>query len=77
MEYPKFNLYDLATLTVAINHQRDVAKAEYLDRLSHLDKLSHMVRQYVEAYTQEKGEELEERGFFPDGPEEPEECDYE
>lgn len=70
MDYPKFNLYDLATLAVAIDHQREVARSEYLDRLNHLDKLSRMVRQYVDAYTEEKGEELEERGFFPEEHEE-------
>lgn len=71
-----FSLYDLSTIALAIEHQRDLARDEYNERLRHLDKLSRIVRQCIDEYTTEKKAELEERGFFDEAPEEPE-CDFE
>jgi hypothetical protein len=68
MEYPKFNLSDLASISLAIEHEREREYDRHSQQLEHLDRLSAIVRRYVDAYKEEKHEELVERGFYPHEP---------
>ena len=63
-----FSLFELSVMANAIEHQRKLASDEYTQRMNYLDRISHKIRQKIDALETNKSEELRERGFYEEGP---------
>ena len=59
-----FSLFELSVMANAIEHQRKLAKDEYVDRMTYLDRISEKIRHQIDSLEGVKAEELRERGFY-------------
>lgn len=59
-----FTLYDLSILANAVEHERRIAKDDYVQRMATLDRISQKLRQEIDSLEGEKYDELRERGFY-------------
>ena len=59
-----FSLFELSVVANAIEHQRKLAKDEYVDRMNYLDRISEKIRRQIDSLEGVKAEELRERGFY-------------
>lgn len=59
-----FTLFELSVMANAIEHQRKLAKDEYVDRMTYLDRISEKLRRQIDSLEGVKAEELRERGFY-------------
>lgn len=59
-----FSLFELSVMANAIEHQRKLAKDEYVDRMNYLDRISEKIRRQIDSLEGVKTDELRERGFY-------------
>lgn len=60
----KFTLYELSVIANAIEHQRQVAVDEYMQRYKSLNLISDKLRQAMDALREEERQEYAERNAF-------------
>ena len=59
-----FSLFELSVVANAIEHQRKLAKDEYVDHMTYLDRISEKIRRQIDSLEGVTAEELRERGFY-------------
>ena len=67
---PNFSLFELSVMANAIEHQRRLAKDEYIGRMNYLDRICDKIRQQIDSLEGTKADDLRERGFYDDCEEE-------